>query len=85
MYIPVTGVLMKINDEAGRPLIILKRMKSGKINYVFFRYNDMTTSDKDKIIRLCRFAAKNGAKFDDGESPESIEMFLSFSENRLCG
>jgi len=86
MNLKSDGIIAKIMDTQERPLVIIRRNTVGEVIYVLMRYKDMSEQEKN-IIRTAyniavQYTDKN-AEF--GYDIKSIENFLNFSENRLCG
>lgn len=83
MMLSSNGIICTVKDHANRPLVVLKRLKNGKILYILNRYIDMTEKDKD-IARVSHSVALKTSNQNRVEDL-NIEDFLSFSDNKPCG
>lgn len=84
MILSSNQIILTVRDHINRPLVVLKRLKNGKILYILNRYVDMTEKDKD-IVRVSYDVSLKTSNQSHVEDDLSIEDFLSFSDNKPCG
>jgi hypothetical protein len=72
--------ILTVDDEKGRPLIILRSDSKSRLMYIFKRYIDMSEEAKEIIRTAYQISIEN-----KNQGIENIEDFLSFSENQPCG
>jgi hypothetical protein len=73
-------IILTVDDEKGRPLIILRSDSKSRLMYIFKRYIDMSEEAKEIIRTAYQISIEN-----KNQGIENIEDFLSFSENQPCG